>query len=29
MTKAPGGMEVEDLGGCVFVPLVGLFGNTG
>ena len=29
MTKAPGGMEVEDLGGCVFVPLVGLFGKAG
>jgi protein-L-isoaspartate(D-aspartate) O-methyltransferase len=29
MTKAPGGLEVEDLGGCVFVPLVGLFGKTG
>jgi len=29
MTKTPGGVEVEDLGGCVFVPLVGLFGKTG
>jgi protein-L-isoaspartate(D-aspartate) O-methyltransferase len=27
MTKAHDGVEVEDLGGCVFVPLVGRFGR--
>lgn len=27
MTKAPGGFHVEDLGGCVFVPLVGKYGK--
>ncbi len=28
ITKAPGGMEVEDLGGCVFVPLLGRYGKA-
>jgi len=27
MTRGPGGMEAEDLGGCVFVPLVGKYGK--